>query len=200
MEYDSRLKYRYSISSEEGRTIFLQFRNYSRRLGSDLNSSEYSAIYNEYIGLPKHHVVQFRLSGAVADGDKTLQQAFQMGGVPSDLNSYPLRGYPARSETGKYVVTGTFEYRAPFWFLHRGLSTFPFFGEKLHGAFFFDAGEVWDDRNRFSAREIKVGAGSELRMDITLGYWLKITPALGIAQGLSRGGETQVYFTVYADL
>jgi hypothetical protein len=205
LSFDNVLRYPYSISSEEGRRISLQYRRYDRRLGSDLELSKYSAQYQEFLRLPtadqKHRVLYFRLAGALADGATGFsQQAFQIGGIPSDLNPYPLRGYPERSLTGKYIATGTLEYRAPLFFPMHGPGTAPFFAEKVHSALFVDAGEVWDNRAAFSGSNVKVGAGVELRMDVSLGYWLKVTPAIGIAHGFSQGGENQVYLTVYVDL
>ena len=203
--FDNALRYPYSISSEEGRRISLLYRRFDRSLGSDQDLSEYSARYQEFLRLPtaalEHQILYLRLSGALADGDLQFgQQAFQIGGVPSDLNPYPLRGYPERSVTGKYVATGTLEYRVPFSYPLRGFGTFPAFAEKVHGALFIDAGEVWDDRNAFTGSNVKVGAGLEARMDVTLGYWLKVTPALGFAHGFSSGGQNQVYLTVYVNL
>lgn len=205
VSFDSVLRYPYSVSSEEGRRISLLYRRFDRRLGSEQDLSEYSARYQEFIRLPfaekKHHVLYLRLAGALADGDTEFgQQAFQIGGIPSDLNPYPLRGYPARSVTGTYVAAGTVEYRAPLFYPMYGPGTIPAFAEKVHVALFVDAGEVWDDRTPFSVGDVKVGAGVEARMDVTLGYWLKVTPALGVARGLSPGGDSQVYLTVYVDL
>ncbi len=205
VNFDSVLRYPYSISSEEGRRISLFYRRFDRAVGSDLERSEYSAEYQEFFRLPvasmKHQVIYLRLAGAVAEGNTQFgQQAFQIGGIPSDLNPYPLRGYPERSVAGKYVTTGTLEYRAPLFFPMRGFGTVPFFAEKVHSALFVDAGEVWDDRTAFSGSNVKVGAGIELRMDVTLGYWLKVTPAVGVAHGFGTGGENQVYLTVYVDL
>jgi Tol biopolymer transport system component len=204
LSFDNRLKYPHSISPEEGRTISFQYRHFSRNLGSDLNSSEYSAAYQEFTAMPtatlKHHVVYLRLSGAIADGDRTLQQAFQMGGAPSDLNQYPLRGYPARSAQGKYITTGTLEYLAPIRVPQLGFGTIPFYENKIFAAFFLDAGQIWDEKNAFGWDKVKTGIGMEARLNMTVGYWLRITPALGVAQGLNGGGETQVYLTVYADL
>lgn len=205
VSFDSVLRYPYSVSSEEGRRISLLYRRFDRDLGSEQDLSEYSVRYQEFLRLPfaekKHHVLYLRLAGALADGDTEFgQQAFQIGGIPSELNPYPLRGYPARSVTGTYVATGTVEYRAPLFYPMYGPGTIPAFAEKVHVALFVDAGEVWDDRTPFSARNVKVGAGVEARMDVTLGYWLKVTPALGVARGLSPGGESQVYLTVYVDL
>jgi hypothetical protein len=205
LSYDSVLRYPYSISSEEGRRISLLYRRFDRAIGSDQDFAEYSARYEEFLRLPlsspRHQIIYLRLSGAISDGNlKFGQQAFQIGGVASDLNLYPLRGYPDRSVTGKYVATGTLEYRAPLLYPLRGFGTLPAFAEKLHGALFIDAGEVWDDANAFSASRAKVGAGVEARLDLTLGYWLKITPALGFAHGFGSGGENQVYLTVYLGL
>ncbi len=205
IRFDNVLRYPYSISSEEGRRISVTYQRFDRSLGSDIEISKYSAEYQEFLRLPttalKNQILYLRLAGALADIDpKFGQQAFQMGGIPSELNTYPLRGYPERSMTGKYIATGTLEYRLPLFFPMRGSGTTPAFAEKIHGALFVDAGEVWDDRSKFSAYNSKVGAGVELRMDVTLGYWLKVTPTIGVARGFSRGGESQAYFTVYVNL
>jgi Tol biopolymer transport system component len=205
ISFDNVLRYPYSVSSEEGRRISLQYRRFGRELGNDTDLSEYSAVYQEFLHMPtaalRHQVLYLRLAGALADSSRKFgQQSFQIGGIPSDLNPYPLRGYPERLVTGKYVAAGTLEYRTPLFYPFHGPGTIPFFTEKVHGALFADAGEVWDDNNAFRGSNVKVGAGIEVRMDVTLGYWLKVTPALGYAQGLSPGGEKQVYLTVYIDL
>jgi WD40 repeat protein len=205
ISFEDVLRYPYSISSEEGRSISLLYRRYAKAVGSSQDFSEYSAKYQEFLRLPtralQHHVLYLRLSGGASDGDLRYgQQYFQIGGVPSDLNDYPLRGYPDRFMTGQYVATGTLEYRAPLFYPMRGPGTFPAFLEKVHAALFVDAGEVWNDRNTASDNEVKVGAGVEARADMTLGYWLKATPALGFAHGFNRGGENQIYFTLYINL
>lgn len=205
IHYDNVLRYPYSISSEEGRRISLQYRRYGRELGNDTELSEYSGAYQEFIRLPteplKHHILYLRAAGALADSSqKTGQQSFNIGGTPSDLNPYPLRGYPIRSVSGQYIATATLEYRTPLFYPMHGPGTLPAFAEKVHGAFFVDAGEVWDTRTPFRVSDVKIGAGVEARMDVTLGYWLKITPALGIAHGFNTGGENQLYMTVYIDL
>ncbi len=205
VSFDNVLRYPNSVSSEEGRRISLQYRRFGRELGNDHELSEYSAGYQEFIRLPdiaqKRQILYLRFAGAVADSSQQFsQQSFQIGGIPSELNPYPLRGYPERSVTGKYVATGTLEYRAPLFFPMRGPGTLPAFAEKVHAAIFVDAGEVWDDSNPFNGGNIKVGAGVEARIDVTLGYWLKVTPAVGVAHGFNKGGENQVYLTVYINL
>jgi len=203
IEFYNTLKYPYSISYEEGRKISLQHKYYSNEIGSDLNSREYIASYAEYFQMPsdylRHHVIYLSLTGAASQGDRTLQQAFQIGGYPQQ-SEYPLRGYPSRFATGKYLATGTLEYRTPIWYIFRGIGTKPFFWDRLHMAVFADTGEVWDDRENFSTDRLKTGAGIETRLDMTLGYRLKITPTIGVAHGFNEGGETGVYFTINMDL
>lgn len=200
LTYNGALRYPYSISREEGRSFMLLYKGYARNLGSDLSQREYSADYTEYIGLWAHHVLAATLRGAASDGDLIAQQAFQIGGNATGVNEYPLRGFPSGFQTGKYVVTGSLEYRFPAYYLLRGWGTKPFFWDRLHGAVFVDAGTVWGYRNDFSTDDISVGVGAEARFDMVLGYKLPITPAVGIAQGLSKGGETQVYITIYVGL
>jgi len=203
VEFYNVLKYPYSISHEEGRKISLQHRYYSIETGSDLDSKEYIASYAEYFQMPsdylRHHVIYLNLSGAASYGDRTLQEAFQMGGYPQQ-SEYPLRGYPSRFAAGKYFAMGTLEYRTPIWYIFRGIGTKPFFWDRLHGAFFADAGEVWSDREKYSTDRLKTGVGLEARLDMTLGYRLKITPTIGVARGLNKGGETAVYFTINMDM
>ncbi|MCM0081724.1 peptidase S9 [Geomonas sp. Red32] len=196
------LRYPWSISYEEGRNLSLLYHRFDKALGGDVNISEYTAQYQEFLRMPseplKHHVVYLRLAGAVSRGADYAQQAFQMGGTPSDLNPYYLRGYPSRSLAGNYLVSGTLEYRMPLFNPMRGPGTFPFFAEKVHGAIFLDSGEVWGNQRSFRGEEIKTGGGVEVRADITLGYWAKLTPAIGVARGFNRGGESQVYLNVYS--
>jgi len=204
IEFSNSLKYPYSISYEEGRRISLSYRHYSMFSGSDLNSKEYIADYSEYLRLPfsgnlRHSVLYFKMRGAIASGDLIPQQAFQLGGTILE-SEFPLRGYPSRSSAGKYATTATLEYRMPIWYILKGWNTKPFFWDRLHTAVFYDLGEVWDDNNEFYLNKLKTGAGMEARFDMTLGYLIKITPAVGLAQGFNEDGETRIYFTIYSDL
>ena len=198
--YRGALKYPYSVSREEGRNITLLYRNYSGNMGSDLEQREYSGVYDEYVRVWRHHVACVNLRGAVSDGDLIAQQAFQLGGLPLPGNDYPLRGFPQGFETGRYIVTGSLEYRFPVYYILHGWSTKPFFFDRLHVAVFTDAGNVWGYRKGFHWDDFSVGIGTEVRLDMVLGYHLRITPAVGVARGLTDNGETQVYFTIYTEL
>ncbi|MBI5407828.1 MAG: PD40 domain-containing protein [Nitrospirae bacterium] len=200
LRYRDALKYPYSISREEGRDISLSYRNYSENVGSDLSQSEYTAGYEEFIGVGKHHVIYLNFKGATAGGDRIAQQAYGLGGISSAVNQYSLRGFASGFQTGKHLATASLEYRFPVKYIFRGPNTKPFFWDRLHVAAFTDAGDVWGDNRKFEWDEVSVGLGAEVRLDMVLGYKLKITPALGIAQGITDDGETQVYITIYSEL
>jgi dipeptidyl aminopeptidase/acylaminoacyl peptidase len=200
LEYADAVRYPYSISFEEGRSITLEYRNFSKSIGSDLSAMEYLGSWREYVGMPwdllRHHVLMLDLRGGTSSGEQVAQSAFQAGGAPDPLNEFPIRGYSSRFRTGKHVATGTLEYRFPIYDLFRGPGTAPLFLDRVHGAVFADAGETWGGAQRFSTGNLLIGAGAELKADLTLGYWLKIEPAVGIAHGFDRDGATKVYVTV----
>lgn len=186
IEFNSSLKYPYSISREEGRRINLLYKHYDDKVGSDLNSREYLTSYSQYSLMPfsgplRHHVVYLNLKGGVSEGDRINQQAFQLGG-DQDQSEFPLRGYPSRFATGQYIATGTIEYRFPIVYILHGINTKPFFWDRVHAAFFADAGEVWGDGRGPAYNRLKIGAGMEARLDMTIGYYLEITPAIGVAR------------------
>ncbi|GAB4432356.1 MAG: hypothetical protein OHK0040_02330 [bacterium] len=196
-------KYPNSISYEDGRTLSLLGKVSSTFLGGDLSKTEYYLFYDEYIDLEatkgiKHDVFHLNLNAGLSTGRETAQGAFQLGGFPTPFLTFPLRGYAPRFETGKYIYTGSLEYRFPVTSFYKGRGTTPIFYEKLSVNAFLDFGNIWGYGKSFSD-DIKTGIGYELKLDITLGYWLKVTPALGIAKGLSKEGEKQLYFTIYSN-
>jgi len=198
LEFSNALKYPWSISREEGRNISFMYKNYSEAVGSDLGQEEYKLNYEEYIKTWKHHVLYLNLKGATSGGDLIAQQAFNIGGIPG--NEYSIRGFSSAFQTGKHVAKGTLEYRFPVKYILRGINTKPFFWDRVHVAIFADAGNVWGHNKDFHSDNISVGVGWEARLDMVLGYKLKITPAFGIAQGVTNNGETQVYVTIYTEL
>ncbi|MBI5665498.1 MAG: PD40 domain-containing protein [Nitrospirae bacterium] len=198
--YGDALKYPYSISREEGRNISVIYRKYLKESGNGLEQNECAIDYDEYIGLKRHHVLYLNLKGAWSDGELIAQQAYQIGGPPYDFNVYSIRGFAAGFETGRHVLKGTLEYRFPITYIFRGWSTKPFFWDRVHMAVFADAGNVWGHNKVFRTKDFSAGIGAETRMDMVLGYKLRITPALGIARGVTEDGETQVYLTIYTEL
>ncbi|NJD90408.1 MAG: peptidase S9, partial [Geobacter sp.] len=201
IDFTDRYRYPWSITAEEGRSAGFKFEYFGPATGSAIETRKYSASWQELIPLGGHHNLMAQLQGGFADGVQSPQGFYQIGGLPSFLNPYGIRGYDSMFTNGSRVATGTLEYRLPLSYLLRGAGTAPLFYEKLHGALFTDAGETWSSRRSFRAADIMVGAGVEVRMDVSLGYWLRITPALGYAHGFnSKFGSDQIYFTIYANL
>jgi Tol biopolymer transport system component len=201
VDFNGALRYPWSITSEEGRNISAYFQYYGKESGSEIDTKEYTASWEEYIPLSGHHNILARINGGLADGEQTAQQSFRIGGTTSFINPFGLRGYESYFSSGSRVVTGTLEYRFPLFYLLHGFDTKPLFLDRLHGAFFVDAGEAWDKDHSFKGSNIMTGTGIELRFDMTLGYWLKITPAIGYAHGFDKPyGTDQIYFNIYANL
>lgn len=201
MDYSKTDRYPWSISTEKGRKIALSFEYYGKASGSEVDGREYTAAWEEHIPTSDHHNIFLRINGGFADGEQTAQQSFQMGGTASFLNPFGLRGYDSQFRTGNRIATGTAEYRFPISYPLHGYGTKPLFLDRLHGALFVDAGETWSTNRSFKGNDIMTGTGAEIRLDMTIGYWLKITPAIGYAHGFDRVyGTDQIYFNIYANL
>lgn len=198
--YGNSRKYPWSVSHEEGRNLTGRVDYYSSNSGSEIESREYTITWQEFLRLNGHHTLMLRLAGGMAEGERTPQQAFQLGGLTSQFNPFGVRGYEQGSAAGDYVATGTAEYRFPAWYFLRGFRTKPVFFDRLHGALFVDAGEVWSKERSFRGNKLRIGAGTEIRMDFTIGYWLKVTPAVGYAHGFDHGGIDQIYFNIYTNM
>ncbi len=201
VNYSNQQKYPWSITTEEGRNISLKFEYFGKASGSEIDTREATASWEEFFPLFKHHNILTRVNAGIADGEQTAQQSFQLGGATSFLNPFGLRGYDSYFTAGNRIATGTVEYRFPISYLLHGFGTQPLFLDRLHGALFVDAGESWNTDRSFKGKDIMTGAGMELRIDLTVGYWLKITPAIGYAHGFDKVyGTDQVYFNIYANL
>lgn len=201
LDYKGALKYPWSITSEEGRNLSLKFEYFGKASGSEIETREYTASWEEQIPVYKHQNILLRMNGGFSDGEQAAQQSFQLGGTTTFFNPYGLRGYLSRFASGDRIATGSAEYRFPIEYILYGAGTKPVFLDRLHGAVFVDAGEVWDKNRSFKGRDIMTGAGLEVRLDLVLGYWLKVTPAIGYAHGFDRTfGTDQIYFNIYSNL
>ncbi|HEY4485250.1 MAG TPA: hypothetical protein VI702_02845, partial [Nitrospiria bacterium] len=195
-------EYGFSISREDGRQIVISHEWLNHRLGSDFDQNRTITSWHEYQGLPwQHHVLAARLTGALATGDRLTQGAFQAGGptfaeevVDPEQTEFFLRGYPSRLLRGRKAALGTLEYRLPLQNIEHGISTWPFFFQRTHAAFFYDIGNAWDKDTKLA--DFHRGIGIEIKMDMVLGHLLPLRLRLGLAQGLDRDGETQTYFTI----
>lgn len=201
-QFNTAKEYGFSISREDGRRLLASYERFDHRLGSDSDQNRYIAGWHEYRGLLlQHHVLAARLTGALATGDRLIQRAFEVGGpsvaeefLDPEQAEFFLRGYPARLLRGQKAALGTLEYRLPLQNIEHGISTWPFFFQRTHAAFFYDIGNAWDKDTRLS--DFRRGVGVEIKMDMTLGHLLSLRLRLGLAKGLDEDGERQTYFTI----
>jgi hypothetical protein len=204
--YHNARRYPFSISPEGGRSVELGYERSDRALGGDFTLNRYLADWREYCSLPwKHHVLQARVFGGVSTGEVIPQGNFRLGGdrpgdisLARDRQPVYLRGYPENAFRGRKAGLLSLEYRFPIRSLERGWDTTPFFFRRLHGAVFAEAGNAWD--GTFRSSELKRSAGTEARLDMTLGYFLQVTLRLALAYGFDEKGGQMVYLGLWRPL
>ncbi len=219
-----------SISPEEGRVLSLGVRGADAALGGTFTYARARASIAQYLRVPgtRHVVLAVRASLGVARGTLGGRQPFTLGGpasedpvslalatflgpvVPGDV----LRGYPSGALAGSTLENGSLELRFPLAVMERGYRAWPVQLRRLHGALFLDAGQVVPAPPSGGApfgavRDLRFGAGGELRAEMVLGYALRTDLRLGLARGLGQllrtwsGGRpsdpdaiTQLYLTL----
>ena len=210
--WSSARRYTFSHSNEEGRQVSLDVTAALRAIGSATNVWTASWSWREFVPvrwpfLPqawRNHVLALSYAGGVSGGDPTLRSVFYLGGYapqPDPLRAVAdftrpgtasLRGYPYEAISGSQFQVVSAEYRFPISWIERGYATLPLYLQRLHGAVFADFGNATSAP--FDARDLRLGIGAELRLEITLGYVLPAALQLGYARGLSTGGVDQIYF------
>lgn len=135
-------------------------------LGGDFNFLKYTGEFRQYIPHLKKNTIAVRLMAGGSGGSLPLAEKFVLGG------SDTLRGYTLNRFIGDQFILFSSEYR------------FPILGSKIFsGAFFVDAGNVWQKGEKFGLKELKNDYGVGVRVAI---------PALGIGAvrvDFAFGGE-----------
>jgi hypothetical protein len=188
----------YAISAERGFQLSVGADYADRVLGSETSLVSFSAYAAGYLQMPwlRHHVLAVALSGGTGDGTYPRRGLFAIGGyqdVPlldafrSNLRqgAFRLRGYlPSQFYGNDYNLLNV-EYRAPIWYLDRGISTLPLFVRSLSGAAFVDYGAAYNKLDLRDPLEVfHAGVGAELWLDVFVGYYAYANLRLGVARGL----------------
>jgi outer membrane protein assembly factor BamA len=163
----------------------------------------------EWIPIPwrnrflRNHVLVLQYAGGLAGGDAAQRQNFYLGGYPqqnllqsiydfSRPGSASLRGYPYQSIHGDQFHVVNLEYRFPIVWIERGYETFPLYLQRLHGRFFADYGTATN--SGFDFKDMKLGLGGEVILELTYAYYFAAALQLGYAHGFMAGGGNEVYF------
>lgn len=204
-----------SISREDGLLFKLGADYVDSLLGSDDINEEIvtTADLRFFWELPwaEHHVLALRGTLGWKFGDPQINGVFRLGGpfgegtgtTPLSNRVFPMRGLPGISLAGDRAFLASAEYRLPlFSNINRGISTWPIFLDKMHLAFFADAGDITyeeydlytrvDGANEPLFSRIMVAPGVEWRSDLVIGYGLPITVRLGYAVILTNVDRVDV--------
>jgi Tol biopolymer transport system component len=172
--------------------------------GSDYEVLEWHAGITGYFQTPwvRSHSIAGRLAGALGRANYRSRGIFFLGGFPEQdflqgifygqsMGSAPLRGYDPWSIYGSRYVQANVEYRLPIVDVDAGLWTIPGFLRRITATAFCDIGAAswgemtWDD--------VKVGAGAELFIEGSIGWYLEWSLRIGYGYGFMDPGGHDFY-------
>jgi hypothetical protein len=206
LTYSSAQRQSYDISNSWGTIVALAGNVADPYLGSKAR--------NYGVTVRVQHYVRFRFRESVLALAYTGAQrtAVSLGGYPAQLaplrdallgaiaapaDYARLRGYVQRNGDTLQVLQA--EYRFLLTRINRGYDTLPLFARRLHGAVFTDVGDAfYGGQKELDWRRVGVGVGGELRLDWSARYGVDYTLRLGVARGLTEGGQWQWYTSLAA--
>ena len=196
----------WAVGAESGSLLSLVLRLRHPALMSEDDSVRLSWAAQTFALAPwarrRHHALTLRYSGGVGSGGRRGSRLFVLGGPPEQdvfssvldgtyVGLGHLRGYPRGLTRGDQEHLLTAEYRLPVAAFLRGLLTIPLYMDRLTAAGFADYGAAMG--RRFEPGELRLGVGAELRLSMTLAYFMPASLRLGVAQGVMDDGELQGY-------
>ena len=207
VSYSNVLRYRWSISAEEGRRLTFGVQVNHPDLGSDFRSVRVSWTWSEYLHVPRldNHAIALRLAGGISQGDPVRRGLFAIGGFPEQnliqaivdtapIGGQYLRGYAPGAFVGEQFYLLNLEYRFPVWDIEKGISSLPIYANFLHFAFFTDLGDAFFGRIR--PEKIKVGVGAEAILRWTIFYIQPFNLRIGYARGLMEKGGSRFHIVI----
>jgi hypothetical protein len=173
------------------------------------------ALYARVPGLGgfAHHVLAVRLAAGGTSGP--LGPMYNIGGVSSGTvgvgfgqslgvsRTFPVRGYPNGTLSGRRAATGSIEYRLPLALIGRALGHLPIGADKLWLNAFVDAGDAWAPGTSAQFTRLR-SVGVELASRVSLSYDFLLALRLGlaaplVAQPSGAARRPQLYFTLGSD-
>ena len=156
--------------------------------------------------LPWGHALSMSASTGFFANATTFGNAYSVGGFGPDnwlldlvfQGSSPaqvVRGYPRFALVGDSFVLGSGQWRFPLAPLDEGFSTAPLFFRWLKGSLFMDAGTAYS--GYLADADWLVGAGGEVILDTTLGWYFNGQLRLGWARGLVGEQAQQEFYLLY---
>ena len=197
----------WAVSTESGELLSMSLvLRHPRLFAEDDDSVRLSWTAQTYTLAPwapkSHHALTVRYSGGIGSGGRRSRRLFYLGGLPEQdvftsvldgtfVGLSHLRGYPRGLTRGDQEHLVTAEYRLPVAAFLRGLLTIPLYLDRLTAAAFADYGAAMG--RTFEPAELRLGLGGELRLSMTLAYFMPASLRFGVAQGVMEDGEFQTY-------
>jgi hypothetical protein len=213
--YSNAESYLNSVGAERGFSLAVSVDVAAPPLASDYTLYIVSYSATEYLPMPwaRHHTLAFRQASATATGNYPFRGIFYSGGFIEtplfrnfSLGDYQgpfvLRGYAPYSFSGTQYHLFNFEYRFPIMNIDRGISTVPFFVQRISGNAFADYGGAFNELDLENWQDqFHLGVGAELWFEFTLGYVINASLRLGYAHGVADpaailGGQTYAVLAV----
>lgn len=190
----------YTLGPLLGKSVSLSTRLDHPALGSDYKALNMDYRLQTYYKLPwgQTPVFSVRVSGGIRISNRARVSRYSLGGVSDqDIvqsvldslrvgNTGFLRGYEARVRSGTQMHLANFEYRQEIMDIETGLTTLPFYLQKLHIAALSDVGNAFDDE--FDPSDFRASLGVSLRLNMLIGYFIPGTLDIGYARGLHEEG------------
>jgi hypothetical protein len=205
--YSDAHQYRFDVAPVEGRIIGLHTDAQSKSLFSDRDLARVLGYWYQYFGsAPQTWSLRSKL---------VIGTAFEEGAADAFVLDYEsgllgVRGYANASEPARSVVTAGLQFRTPLWWVERGVGTGPLFLQNINAAAFADAGLTSDwpsstaDCNLQTAdsvlQRIRMGVGTELRVDLILSHLLPVSLYAGCGFGLNPLWPYRLYFGVSSSM
>lgn len=184
-----------SVSPEQGLLARLDFSH--ARQADDRNRWRMTGELDlrSYASFPvfgcANHVLAARLAVGASEGHGRFAEDLELGGTPGAAlglgfgvtlgggSRYHLRGFAEGVQIGDRIAAASLEYRFPLALVGRGYGLWPALLDRLSTSLFVDAGSAWmagtDER-------VLASAGSELSLDLGLGYHLTYRFRMGLAR------------------
>jgi len=198
--YSDAHQYRFCVAPVEGRVIGFHTDAESKSLFSDRDLTRTLGYWFQYFGNPPQTwSLRAKLVLGYSFGE-AAPDAFGLGNEPGLLG---VRGYTESSEPERTVLAAGLQFRAPLWWVERGIGTGPLFLQNINAAVFADFGAAWDtiriEDDSFMSRA-RVGIGAELRADLIVSHLLPVSIFGGCGFGINPLWSYRLYFGVSSSM
>lgn len=189
---DTTSMYNTSISKENGVYFNTYFEKDLSEFGSDRDIFLSNSIIKGYIpGFSTNHVIYIKGVYGIVSGVSQYESMFSIGGTQGQYltNNYTniaVRGYPSGWLIGTQLYALSLEYRCPVGIIDRGISTLPFYLDKISIFPFLDLGS--------NIKNTITSTGVELNLDTYIGYLFPFRFTIGYAYAYNIYPASAFYF------